>query len=86
MPDDKKILQDSCAEARQYQRKVNRNQSAKLLPDLQTNGMVFNEVAPSEIDRMRQKLKPVVDKYTKEVVEELIKQTYAEIDKPKKQK
>jgi len=86
LPDDKKILQDSCAEARQYQRKVNRNQSAKLLPDLQTNGMVFNEVAPSEIDRMRQKLKPVVDKYTKEVVEELIKQTYAEIDKPKKQK
>ena len=65
---------------------MNRNQSAKLLPDLQTNGMMFNEVAPSEIDRMRQKLKPVVDKYTKEVVEELVKQTYAEIDKPKKQK
>ena len=85
-PDEKKILQDSCAEAREYQRKVNRDQGATLLAELKAKGMVVNEVAPEEIAKMRQKLKPVVDKYTKEVGEDLVKQTYAEIDKVKGQK
>jgi tripartite ATP-independent transporter DctP family solute receptor len=82
-PQEKTILQDSCAEARQHQRRVNRDQSAALLADLKAKGMVFNEVAPEEIAKMRQKLKPVVDKYTKEVGEDLVKQTYAEIEKLK---
>lgn len=85
-PDEQKILQDSCIEARDYQRKVSRDQSAKVLADLKAKGMAFNEIPPEEVAKMREKVKPVIDKYTKEVGEDLVKQTYAEIDKVRKQK
>jgi TRAP-type transport system periplasmic protein len=48
--------------------------------------MEVNVVSPQEIARMREKVKPVVDKYTKEVGEALVKELYAEIDKVQKQK
>lgn len=85
-PDEQKILQDSCIEARDYERKVSREQSAKVLADLKAKGMAFNEIPPEEVAKMREKVKPVVDKYTKEIGEDLVKQTYAEIDKVRKQK
>ena len=84
--DEKKVFEDSCAEARQYQRKVNRDQNAKLVTELQAKGMAFNEISPAELARMRQKLQPVIDKYSKQVGEDILKQTYAEIDKAKAQK
>lgn len=84
--DERKVFQDSCVEARLYQRKVNREQSAKLLTELQAKGMVYNEIAPAEVTRIRQKLQPVVDKYTKQLGEDLVKQANAEIDKVKAQK
>ena len=83
-PDERKILQDSCVEARDYQRKVTREANAKVLEELQAKGMVFNEIPPAEMAKMREKIKPVVDKYTKEVGDDLVKQTYAEIEKAKK--
>lgn len=85
-PDERKILQDSCVEARDYERKVTREANAKVLKELQAKGMAFNEIPPAEIAKMREKVKPVVDKYSKEVGEDLVKQTYAEIDKVRQQK
>ncbi len=85
-PDERKILQDSCAEARDYERKTTRDANAKVLKELQAKGMAFNEIPPAEIAKMRAKAKPVVDKYSKEVGEDLVKQTYAEIDKVRQQK
>ena len=85
-PDERKILQDSCVEARDYERKVTRDANAKVLKELQAKGMAFNEIPPAEMAKMREKVKPVVDKYSKEVGEDLVKQTYAEIDKVRQQK
>jgi tripartite ATP-independent transporter DctP family solute receptor len=82
--DEQKVLRDSCVEARDYQRKVSRELNAKILADLKAKGMVFNEIPPEEVAKMRQELKPVVDKYTKELGEDLVKQTYAAIEKAKK--
>jgi tripartite ATP-independent transporter DctP family solute receptor len=84
--DEKKVLQDSCIEARDYQRKVSRDLSAKMLEDLKAKGMTFNEIPPEELAKIREKAKPVIAKYTKEVGEDLVKQAYAEIDKVRKQK
>lgn len=85
-PEEKAVFKDSCAEARTYQRKVNRDQSATMLKDLQAKGMVFNEIAPAELTRMRQKLQPVIDKYARQVGDDLVKQTYAELEKIRAQK
>jgi TRAP-type transport system periplasmic protein len=84
--DEQKVLQDSASEARLYQRKVNRELDEKSLQTLKAKGMEVNVVSPQEIARMREKVKPVVDKYTKEVGEALVKELYAEIDKVQKQK
>jgi TRAP-type transport system periplasmic protein len=82
--DEQKVLQDSASEARLYQRKVNRELDEKSLQTLKAKGMEVNVVSPQEIARMREKVKPVVDKYTKEVGEALVKELYAEIDKVQK--
>jgi tripartite ATP-independent transporter DctP family solute receptor len=79
--DEKQILQDSCKEARDYERNVNREMSPKALAELQAKGMVFNEISPEEIARMRAKVEPVVDKHGKEVGDELVAQAYAAIEK-----
>lgn len=85
-PGEQKILQDSCFEAQAYQRKLNRDLNAKIVEELKAKGMVVNEVAPEELAKMRAMEKPVIDKYTKQVGEDLVKQTYAEIEKVRKQK
>ena len=41
---------------------------------------------PQELARMAEKVKPVVDKYTKEVGEALVKEVYSEIERVRGQK
>jgi len=79
--EEKKVLQDACIEARGFQRQVSREENAKILEDLKSKGMVYNELSPEELEKMQLKLKPVVDKFTKEVGPELVGQTRAEIEK-----
>jgi len=43
--------------------------------------MQVNEVAPEELKRMREKIKPVTDKYAKELGEALVGEVNAEIAK-----
>ena len=85
-PDEKKILRESATEARAYQRKVSRELNEKSLQNLKAKGMEVTVISPQEMARMREKTKPVADKYTKEVGEPLVNELYAEIDKVRKQK
>ena len=79
--DEQKILMDASNEVRDYQRKVSRDADAATTDQLKKAGALINPVDPAEIAKMREKVKPVVDKYTKDVGEQLVKDTYAEIDK-----
>src|SRR5258706_5106002 len=79
--DEKKVLQDSANETRDYQRKVAREMSDKSKAFLIKEGMQINDVAPQEIARMKAKVQPVVDKFAAQVGEPLVKEFYAEIDK-----
>jgi tripartite ATP-independent transporter DctP family solute receptor len=79
--DEKKIIRDAVDEAEAYQRKVSREQATKALEDLTKAGMKVNEVSPQEIARIREKIKPVFDKYAKEVGEPLVAEVNAEIAK-----
>ena len=84
--DEKEILQSSCVEARDYQRNVSREANVRFTAELKKQGMTLNEIAPEERAKMQEKVKPVIDKYTKQVGEDLVKQTYAEIELVRKQK
>jgi TRAP-type transport system periplasmic protein len=79
--DERKLFQDGCAEARDYQRKFNREANERILEQLKSKGMQVNDVKSDELAKMREAVSPVVDKYSKEVGEDLVKELNAEIAK-----
>jgi TRAP-type C4-dicarboxylate transport system substrate-binding protein len=79
--DEKKVIQDAAYEARDYQRKVAREMGEKSRQALIKHGMQINDVPASELQRMRDKVKPVVDKYAAQVGEPLVKEFQAELEK-----
>jgi len=84
--DEKKILNDACAEARDYERQVSRDLDVKVLAEMKAKGLVVNDISAEERARMREKVKPVIEKFTNVVGPDLVKQAYAEIEKVRKQK
>lgn len=80
-PDEHKLIQDAAQEAKVYQRKVSREQEGQALEMLKKNGMQVTEVAPAEMTRLRDKVKPVVEKASKDVGEATVKELYSEIAK-----
>jgi TRAP-type transport system periplasmic protein len=80
-PDERRIIQDAANEAGAYERKVSRETNEKAAEVLRGKGMAVNAIAPQEIDRMREKVKPVTDKFVKEGGEALAQEIYAEIAK-----
>jgi tripartite ATP-independent transporter DctP family solute receptor len=79
-PVEQKILRDAAMETAVFQRKVAREEAAKVLVELKKVGMVVHELPPEEVAKLRERAKPVIDKYTKElgpVVQEMV----AELDK-----
>ena len=79
--DEKKIISDAAAEATVYERQVSRQQAGEALEDLKKAGMQATEIAPAELQRMRDKVKPVVDKYSASIGPDTVKSLYAEIAK-----
>jgi tripartite ATP-independent transporter DctP family solute receptor len=62
-PEQRKVLQDSATEAAKYQRQVNRDKAAGDLDTLKKAGMQVTELSPAEQAKLRDKLKPVIDKH-----------------------
>jgi len=84
--DERKVLQDACDESRTYHRTVSREANDKVVAELKAKGMAFNEISPAERAKMKEKVKPVTDKYSKELGEDLVKQVNAEVEKVRKAK
>ncbi|HYG86512.1 MAG TPA: TRAP transporter substrate-binding protein [Azospirillum sp.] len=80
-PDEQTLFREAAAEATAYQRKVSREQDADALNSLRSKGVQVVELSASELDRFRDKVKPVVEKYKAEVGPALIEEMYAEINK-----
>jgi tripartite ATP-independent transporter DctP family solute receptor len=78
---EQKLLQDAALEARDYERKLSREAAQKALAELKAKGMLVNEIAPAEIERMRQLVKPVHDKFTAAYDPALVKAFRDELDK-----
>jgi tripartite ATP-independent transporter DctP family solute receptor len=60
---DRKVIKDAAVEAAAYQRKVNRDKSADDLQELKQAGMQVTEFSAAEQAKLREKLKPVVEKH-----------------------
>lgn len=81
---DQKAVQEAALEATAFERKTSRELNAKLREELTKLGMQINEVSPQEKARMRDKLKPVIAKYTAGSGEDTAREFFAEIDKARK--
>jgi TRAP-type transport system periplasmic protein len=78
---ERKILLDAADETKPYQREVSRALDAKAVEVLKKEGMTITEVSPEDRNRMREKLKPVVEKHQKTINEALVQDLNAELQK-----
>src|SRR6185369_5093005 len=62
-PAEHKLLQEAATEAQNFQRVVSREVSSKAVAELTAKGMVYNDISPAELARMRAAVKPVHDKF-----------------------
>lgn len=83
-PAEQKIIDDSADEATKMQREQSRATVAANLELLRKNGMVVTTFAPVEVAKLREKMKPVIEKYTANVGEGMVKEVYAELAKLRK--
>ena len=80
-PDERKVLIEAANETRAEQRTVSRDMEGKALARAKSQGTVVTEISSEERARMREKVQPVTEHYTKQIGEALVKEFYAEIDK-----
>jgi tripartite ATP-independent transporter DctP family solute receptor len=80
---EKKILSDAAVEATGVQRKASREQSTTALENLKKNGMQVTEFSAAEQQKLRDKLKPVIDKHGSAIAD-TVKALQAELAKARK--
>ncbi len=80
-PEEQKILSDCAIQARDEQRKANRSLNEKSFASLKTKGMIINELAEAEVQRMRDLLKPVYEKHMTTIGQETMNRMFAELTK-----
>lgn len=78
--DEQEILLAAAKEAQAFQRKTSRDAQDVALANLKKT-MEYTELPPAEVDKIRAKLKPVIDKYSNTVGADFAKQVYTEIGK-----
>jgi len=80
-PEEKKLFEAAAAESTVYQRKISLERETTSLEALKKVGMQVNEVAPAELARIRDRIKPVVNKASQNVGEATLSELYAAINK-----
>lgn len=75
---ERRIIRESAEEAKKLQREVTQAKEAQAIDGLKKT-MQVNEVSSPELARLRQKVQPVVDKFSREVGEATYKQVAEEL-------
>ena len=84
-PAEQKLMREAAQETAVYQRKVARDEATKVLAEVKKKGMTVLELNAEEIAKLRERSKPVVEKYTKELGP-IVDEMYAAVDKARKSK
>jgi tripartite ATP-independent transporter DctP family solute receptor len=84
-PDEQKVIMDAADEAKLFQRQAARDINTRSLETLKKT-MTVNEISDVEIAKMRDKAKPVIEKWTREVGPDLVAEVNAELAKVRAKK
>jgi TRAP-type transport system periplasmic protein len=79
--DERTLLLDAAKETQSYERETSRSLDAKAAEELKSKGMTITEISSEERSRMREKLKPVIEKHYKTINEALVQEMTAELQK-----
>jgi tripartite ATP-independent transporter DctP family solute receptor len=79
--DEKKAVQEAAREATLFERKTIRAFSEQALVDLKKHGMQVTDLPPAEQARMKEKLQPVIAKFSKEFGEATAKEMFSELER-----
>ena len=72
-------LRAGCYEGRTFQRNLNRKMTADLVEELKKTGMSVTPVSEAETARMRERLQPVIERYTQDIGPSIVEQAQREI-------
>ncbi len=78
---DKAGIQKAADEAKLLQRQLLDEGDKEVIGKFEQAGVKVNEIAPADLAKIQEKVKPVVAKFAPQIGEEFIKGFYAEIDK-----
>ena len=81
---ERQVLQDAATEAGRYQRELSREQAASAIEQLKKAGMQVTELPAAEQAKLREKMKPVIDKHTATVGEATVRDLMAELARLRK--
>ena len=82
--DEKALITEAAAQATTYQRGVSRTQGELAVEDLKKAGMQVTELPPAEIAKLREKVKPVIEKQTAIVGADTVAALQSELAKLRK--
>ncbi|MDO9194968.1 TRAP transporter substrate-binding protein [Rhodoferax sp.] len=82
--DEKKLIGDAAVEAGKYERQVARDAAVTALDGLKKAGMQVTELPAAELDKLRDKMRPVIAKYAVTVGQETVQEIQAELAKARK--
>jgi tripartite ATP-independent transporter DctP family solute receptor len=81
---EKKIVGDAAVEAGKYQRQVAREAAVTALDGLKKAGMQVTELPAAEMDKLRDKMRPVIAKYAVTVGQDVVQELQSELAKARK--
>jgi TRAP-type C4-dicarboxylate transport system substrate-binding protein len=78
--EERAVFQAAATEARDYQRKVSREVDAKAIEDIKATGMEVGELSPEETQKLRDAVKPLIDKFAAEIGPETVAALFKELE------
>lgn len=79
--DERRVISEAALEARNFQRNLNREKEQSLMGEMTSKGMNIDRFAPAEFDKLRTAVQPVLDKYSKDIGADVVREFLAERDK-----
>lgn len=83
-PAEKKIFSEAAAESTIYERQQARLQATTALEAVKKGGMQVTELSAAEVDKLRDKMRPVIAKFSVSVGQETVKSLQDELTKARK--
>ncbi len=77
--EEKAVLQSAATEARDYQRTVSREVDAKAMAEIKATGMEVSELSPEETQKLRDAVKPLVEKFGGEIGTDTVSLLFKEL-------